>query len=63
MESEEFPRRSDTIAPEQKKDPHLKEVMRKSEKFSERTIERYTVITYDGKICIPQSLRKRKVWW
>jgi hypothetical protein len=36
--------------------------MKKSEKFSERTIERSTVITYDGKIYIPQSLRKRIMW-
>jgi hypothetical protein len=39
MESEEFPMSPDVIAPEQKKDSHLKEVMKKSEKFSERTIE------------------------
>jgi hypothetical protein len=30
MESEEFPMSPDIIAPEQKKDPHLKEVIRKS---------------------------------
>jgi hypothetical protein len=33
MESEEFPMSPATIAPEQKKDPHLKEVMKKSERF------------------------------
>jgi hypothetical protein len=37
--------------------------MKRSEKFSEITIERSTVITYDGKIYISQSLRKRIVWW
>jgi hypothetical protein len=37
--------------------------MKKSEKFSERTIERSKVITYDGKIYISQSFRKRIVWW
>jgi uncharacterized protein YdcH (DUF465 family) len=63
MESEEFPTSSDIIALEQKKDSHFKEVMKKSEKLSERTIERYTVITYDGKIHIPQLLKKRIVWW
>jgi hypothetical protein len=54
---------SDIIAPEQKKDTHLKEVMKKSEKFAERLIERSTVITYDNNIYIRQSLRKRIVWW
>jgi hypothetical protein len=63
MESEEFPMSPDIIAREQKKDSQLKEVMKKSEKFSERTIERSTVITYAGKIYIQQSLRKRIVWW
>jgi hypothetical protein len=63
MESEEFPMSPDIIAREQNKDSHLKEVMKKSEKLSERTIERSTLITYDGKIYIPQSLRKRIVWW
>jgi hypothetical protein len=53
----------DIIAREQDKDSHLKEVMKKSEKLSEMNIERSTVITYDGKIYIPQSLRKRIVWW
>jgi hypothetical protein len=38
------------IAREQKKDTHLKEVMKKSDKFSERLVERSTVITYDNKI-------------
>jgi hypothetical protein len=51
------------IACEQKKDTHLKEVMKKSDKFSERTVERSTVITYDNEIYIPISLRKRIVWW
>jgi hypothetical protein len=37
--------------------------MKKSEKFSERTVERSTLITYDNKIYIPISLRKRIVWW
>jgi hypothetical protein len=35
----------------------------KSEKFAERLIERSTVIMYDNTIYIPQSLRKRIVWW
>jgi hypothetical protein len=51
------------IAREQKKDTHLKEVMKKSDKFSERLVERSTVITYDSKIYIPLSFRKRIVWW
>jgi hypothetical protein len=51
------------IALEQKKDTHLKEVMKKSDKLSERLIERSTVITYDNKIYIPQSPIKRIVWW
>jgi hypothetical protein len=63
MESEEFPMSPEIIAREQKKDTHLKEVMKKSEQFSEITIEIYTVITYDNKIYIPISLRKRIVWW
>jgi hypothetical protein len=63
MESEEFSMSPDIIAREQKKDSQLKEVMKKSEKFSERTIEISTVITCDSKIYTPQSLRKRIVWW
>jgi hypothetical protein len=51
------------IASEQNKDTHLKEVMKKSDKFSERLVERSTVITYNNKIYIPLSLRKRIVWW
>jgi hypothetical protein len=51
------------IAPEQRKDTHLKKVMKKQGKFSERIIEIYTGITYDNKIDIQQSLRKRIVWW
>jgi hypothetical protein len=62
-ESEVFPMSPEIIAREQKKDTHLKVVMKKSDKFPERLIERSTVITYDNKICIPLSLRKRKVWW
>jgi hypothetical protein len=53
MESEEFPMGPEIIAREQKKDTHLKEVMKKSDKFSERLIERSPVITYDNKIYIP----------
>jgi hypothetical protein len=63
MESEEFPMSPEKIAHEQKKDTHLKEVIKKSEKFSERTVERSTVITYNNNIYIPISLRKRIVWW
>jgi hypothetical protein len=37
--------------------------MMKSDKFLERTVERSTVITYNNKIYIPISLRKRIVWW
>jgi hypothetical protein len=55
MESEEFPTSPEIISREQKKYTHLKEVMKKSEKFSERLIERSTVITYDNKIYITQS--------
>jgi hypothetical protein len=63
MESEEFPMSPEIIAREQKKDTHLKEVMKKSDKLSERLIERSTAITYDNKIYIPISLIKRIVWW
>jgi hypothetical protein len=51
------------IAREQNKDTHLKEVMKKSYKFSERLVERPTLITYDNKIYITISLRKKIVWW
>jgi hypothetical protein len=61
MESEEFPMSPEIIYREQKKDTHLKEVMKKSDKFSERLVEISTVITYDKKIYIPMSLRKRIV--
>jgi hypothetical protein len=37
--------------------------MKKSDKFSERIVERSTVITYDNKIYIPISLRKSILWW
>jgi hypothetical protein len=50
------------ISREQKKDTQLEEVMKKSDKLSERIVERSTVITYDNKIYIPISLRKRIVW-
>jgi hypothetical protein len=63
MESEKFPMSPEIIAREQKKDTYLKEVMKKSDKFSERIMERSTVITYDNTIYIPISLRKRIVWW
>jgi hypothetical protein len=63
MESEEFPMSPEIIAREQKKDTHLKEVMNNSDKFSERLIERFTVITHDNKIYIKISLIKRIVWW
>jgi hypothetical protein len=59
MESEEFPMSPDIIALEQKKDTHLKEVMKTSEKLPERIVERYTVIIYDNTIYIPISLIKR----
>jgi hypothetical protein len=52
MESEEFPMSPEIIVCEQKKDTHLKEVMKKSDKFSERFIETSTVITYDNDIYI-----------
>jgi hypothetical protein len=63
MESEEFPMSPEMIACEQKKDTYLREVMKKSDKFSERLLERSTVITYDIIIYIPISLRMRIVWW
>jgi hypothetical protein len=63
MESEEFPMSPEIISREKKKDTHLKEVTKKSDKFSERFIERSTVLTYDKKIYIPISLRKGIVWW
>jgi hypothetical protein len=63
MESEEFPMSPEIIAREQKKDTQLKEVMKTSDKLSERLVERSSVITYDNKISIPISLRKKIVWW
>jgi hypothetical protein len=63
MESDEFPMSPEIIAREQKKDTYLKQVMEKSDKFSERIVERSTVITYNNKIYIPISFRKRIVWW
>jgi RNase P subunit RPR2 len=62
MESEEFPMSPDIIAHEQKKNTHLKNVVKKSDKLSERIVERSTMITYDNNIYIPISLRKRIVW-
>jgi hypothetical protein len=62
MESEEFPMSTAIIAREQQKYSQLKEFIKRSEKLSERTIERSTVVTYEKKIYIPQSLRKRIVW-
>jgi hypothetical protein len=50
MKSEEFPMSTEIIAREQKKGTHLKEVMKKSDKFSEIIIEISTVFTYDNKI-------------
>jgi hypothetical protein len=50
MESDKFPMSPEIIAREQKKDTHLKKVMKKSDK---RLIERSTVVTYDNKIYIP----------
>jgi hypothetical protein len=61
--SEEFPISPEIMAREKNKDTHLKEMMNKSYKFSERLVERSTVITYDNKIYIPISLRKRIVCW
>jgi hypothetical protein len=46
-----------------KRKTHLKEMMKKSDKFSERLVVKSTVITYDSKIYIPISLRNRIVWW
>jgi hypothetical protein len=63
MESEEFPMSPEIIAREQKKESQLKELIKLLDKFSERIIERSTVITFEKKIHIPQSLRKRIVWW
>jgi hypothetical protein len=63
IESEEFPMSPAIIACEQQKDSQLKELIKRSDNFSERIIERSTVITYEKKIYIPQSLRKRIVWW
>jgi hypothetical protein len=50
MESEELPMSPEIIAREPKKHTHLKEVMKKSETFSERLTERSTAITCDNKI-------------
>jgi hypothetical protein len=63
MEREELPTSPEIIAREQHKDSQFKELIKRSDIFSERTIETSTVITYENKIYIPQSLRKRIVWW
>jgi hypothetical protein len=63
MESEEFPMSPAIISREQQKDSQLEELIKRSDKFSERTIERSTVITYEEKIYIPHYLKKRVVWW
>jgi hypothetical protein len=63
MESEEFPMSPEIIAREQQNESQLKELIKRSDKLSESTIERSTVITYEKKIYIPQSLRKRILWW
>jgi hypothetical protein len=60
MESEEFTMIPAIIAREQQKDSQLKDLIKSSEKFSERTI---LDLSYEKKIYIPQSLRKRIVWW
>jgi hypothetical protein len=62
-ESEESPMSPEIIAREQQKYSQLKEFIKRSYKFSERIIERSTVITDEKKIYIPQSLRKRILWW
>jgi hypothetical protein len=56
MESEEFPMIPEIIAREQQKDSQLKELIKRSDKFSERTIYRSKVITYENKRYILQSL-------
>jgi hypothetical protein len=53
MESEEFPMNPAIIPREQQKESQLKELIKRSDKFSESTIEIYTVITYEMKIYIP----------
>jgi hypothetical protein len=63
LESEEFPMSPEVIAREQKLDKQLQSMIKKSEKFSERNLESSIVITYEDKIFIPISLRKRIVWW
>jgi hypothetical protein len=63
MESEEVPMSPSIIAREQQKDSQLQELIKRSDKFSERNIERSTVITYEKNIYIPHSLRKRIVGW
>jgi len=63
MEEEEFPMSPAIIAREQTQDKKLKELMKKTDKFSEKQLERSTVIMYEDKIFIPESLRYRIVWW
>jgi hypothetical protein len=63
MESEELTMSPAIFAREQQKDSQLKELIKRSDNFSERTIERSKVIAYEKKTYIPQSLRKRIVWW
>jgi hypothetical protein len=51
MESEEFPMSPEIIAREQKKDTHFKEVMKKSDKFSDRIVESLTSL-YLNSTCL-----------
>jgi hypothetical protein len=61
MESEEFPMSPEVIAREQQKDSQLKELIKRSHKFSERTIERSRVIIYEKKIYIPPFTQKENI--
>jgi hypothetical protein len=63
LETEEFPMSPEVIAREQQKDKKLMERVKNSDKFKEQQLERSTVITFEGKIFIPEPLRKRIVWW
>ena len=63
-EEEIFPLSPILIAKEQQQDKKLKESVQKSKsEYSTRIVEDVEVITYKDKIVIPNSLKKRILWW
>jgi len=65
LNEEQFPMKPSLVAELQSKDKTLQKSVEKgtSAKYSTRIVEGTEVITYDGKIYIPQPLRQRVVAW